>query len=102
VICEAGLWRKILSIRSYILYLSTGGGHNPDSEIDWTSVDDEKHKLDPYTLRPIVQEYALGFDPGETEQPDYQLALTGDVFRWMLEFAPIETMQRVRSTNQLA
>lgn len=75
--------------------MRSGGGHNPDSEITWTSVDDEKHKLDSYSLKPIVQEYALGFDPGETEQPDYQLALTGDVFRWMLEFAPLETMQRV-------
>jgi cation-transporting ATPase 13A2 len=40
----------------------------------------------------------MGFEPGEMDQPDYQLALTGDVFRWMLEFAPIETMQRVSWT----
>ena len=79
--------------------LLAGGNHNPDSEIDWTSVDDEKHKLDPYTLKPIVHEYAMGFEPGEMDQPDYQLALTGDVFRWMLEFAPIETMQRVSTTS---
>jgi cation-transporting ATPase 13A2 len=26
---------------------------------------------------------------------DYQLALTGDVFRWMLDYGEIETMERV-------
>lgn len=67
-----------------------------DSNIDWTSVDDEKHKLDPYTLKPMIREHALGYDTGEAEQTDYQLALTGDVFRWMIDFAPLETMQRVR------
>jgi len=42
----------------------------------------------------------MGFEPGEMDQPDYQLALTGDVFRWMLEFAPIETMQRVSRVSK--
>jgi cation-transporting ATPase 13A2 len=79
-----------------------GGSNNPNSEIEWTSVDDEKHKLDAYTLKPIVHEHALGFDPGEIEAPDYQLALTGDVFRWVLEYAPLETLQRVIiNMNQL-
>lgn len=75
-----------------------GGSNQEDSEVEWTSVDDDKHKLDSYSLKPIIREHALGFDPGETEQPDYQLALTGDVFRWMLEFSPLETMQRVSSS----
>lgn len=40
-------------------------------------------------------QHNLGYETNESEAHDYQLALTGDIFRWMLEFAPLETMQRV-------
>lgn len=63
--------------------------------MEWASVDDEKLKLDPYTLKPIIMQHNLGYETNESDVPDYQLALTGDVFRWMLEFAPLDTMQRV-------
>jgi cation-transporting ATPase 13A2 len=63
--------------------------------VDWASVDDEKLKLDSYTLKPIIMQHNLGYETNESDVPDYQLALTGDIFRWMLEFAPLDTMQRV-------
>lgn len=66
-----------------------------DAEVEWTSVDDDNHKLEPFSLKPIVAPQNFGYESADVQQPDYQLALTGDVFRWMLDYAPLETMQRV-------
>lgn len=89
---ECGLVSHSASV--FIPTFLSGEG-TPDAEIDWSSVDDEKHKLDPYNLKPIAPPNSYGYDSTELQQSDYQLALTGDVFRWMLDFAPLETMQRM-------
>jgi cation-transporting P-type ATPase 13A2 len=60
--------------------------------VTWTSVDDESLKLDPYSLRPQSLHDTDGI--GISYQ-DYTIAITGDVFRWMVNHAPIETLQRV-------
>lgn len=85
------------SFRDYHL----GGPGVPNAEVEWSSVDDEKLNLDPYTLKPIIMQHNLGYETNESEAHDYQLALTGDVFRWMLEFAPLDTMQRVSKHQSL-
>nr|CDI56093.1 ca-transporting atpase [Melanopsichium pennsylvanicum 4] len=62
--------------------------------IEWTSVDDDRIKLDPYHLQPReVDPHVLDLE--EFDFQDYQLALTGDVFRWMVDFAAIETLRRL-------
>ncbi|KAJ1596290.1 hypothetical protein NDA14_003037 [Ustilago hordei] len=71
-----------------------GGQKNPRAVIDWSSVDDDRIKLDPYNLQPReVDPHVLDLE--EFDFHDYQLALTGDVFRWMVDFAPIETLRRM-------
>ncbi|KAJ9123150.1 hypothetical protein QFC22_001343 [Naganishia vaughanmartiniae] len=83
------------SANVFIPSFASGGPGIANAEVEWASVDDEKLKLDPYTLKPVILQHNLGYDTNESEVPDYQLALTGDVFRWMLEFAPLDTMQRM-------
>ncbi|SJX65691.1 related to YPK9-vacuolar protein with a possible role in sequestering heavy metals [Sporisorium reilianum f. sp. reilianum] len=62
--------------------------------VDWSSVDDDRIKLDAYNLQPReVDPHVLDLE--EFDFQDYQLALTGDVFRWMIDFAPIETVRRM-------
>lgn len=34
-------------------------------------------------------------DSDEMPYHDYGLVVTGDVFRWMINYAPVETLQRV-------
>lgn len=65
-----------------------------DAVVDWSSVDDERVKLDPYKLKPLSIDPHV-FDIEEMDFQDYQLALTGDVFRWMIDFAPVETLRRM-------
>ena len=81
----------------YIPTFVPGTGYTDEARLDWSSVDDEKDKLDEYTLKPVAgHNDGIGMDAGESEVADYQLALTGDVFKWMLEYAQVETMERVR------
>ena len=71
-----------------------GAGNKANSDLEWFSVDDERIKLDPYSLKPLeVDPHVYDFE--EFELQDYQLALTGEVFRWMIDFAPIETLRRM-------
>ena len=89
---ECGLVSHSASV--YIPTFIPGTGTTEDARLEWSSVDDEKYKLDEYTLKPMHQD-GTGMDSGEVESSDYQLAVTGDVFKWILEYAELETMERV-------
>jgi cation-transporting ATPase 13A2 len=91
---ECGLVSHSASV--YIPTFVPGSGTAEHAILDWSSVDDEKQKLNDFTLKPIVQNDGMALDTGEMDLNDYQLALTGDVFKWMLDFAELETLERVR------
>ena len=91
---ECGLVSHSASV--YIPTFVAGTGNSESAQLDWSSVDDERQKLDEWTLKPIVaQTDGMALDAGEMEMNDYQLAVTGDVFKWMLEYAELDTMERV-------
>ena len=96
---ECGLVSHSASV--YIPSFVHGTGIGQNAQLDWSSVDDERAKLDEYTLKPIVEHTdGMAFDAGEMEMNDYQLAVTGDVFKWMLDYAELETMERVSCCAQ--
>ena len=90
---ECGLVSHSASV--YIPAFANGNSGGPHADIIWSSVDDEKLKLNSYTLKPLVPTQTFGYEVTDHQQADYQLAVTGDVFRWVLDYAPLETMQRV-------
>jgi len=59
-------------------------------------MDDPTWKLDEYSLKPLAPP-SHHSDGDMLDHQDYALAVTGDVFRWMINNAPLETLQRVRS-----
>ena len=69
-------------------------GGPAQASLEWVSVDDERVKLDSYSLKPIQVDQHV-YDMEEFDVQDYQLALTGEVFRWMIDFAPIDTLRRM-------
>lgn len=84
---------KPLFIWGECLYVDgQGGPHTARSRVEWTSIDDPNIKLDHYTLKPPPRDMA---DSDEMLYHDYGLVVTGDVFRWMINHAPVETLQRV-------
>ena len=92
---ECGLVSHSASV--YIPTFVPGTGNSENAQLDWSSVDDDKQKLNEFTLKPIVQTDGMAMDAGEMDMNDYQLALTGDVFKWMLDYAELETLERVSS-----
>jgi len=89
---ECGLVSHSASV--YIPTFVPGTGNSEGARLDWSSVDDENHKLDEWSLKPIIRDEGMGMDAAE-EGNDYQLALTGDVFKWMLEYAEPDTLERM-------
>ena len=91
---ECGLVSHSASV--YIPTFLPGTGNTEEARLEWSSVDDDRHKLDDFTLKPIAnQSEGLALEVVDGDMADYQLALTGDVFKWMLEYAEVETMERV-------
>jgi cation-transporting ATPase 13A2 len=60
-------------------------------------VDDLSWKLDDYSLKPLSPPPRHAVDGNAIGYQDYSLTITGDVFRWMVNYAPLETLQRVGS-----
>ncbi|KAK1925519.1 putative cation transporting ATPase [Papiliotrema laurentii] len=91
---ECGLVSHSASV--YIPAFVPGTGTGQHAQLDWSSVDDESHKLDEFTLKPVIAHTdGMAMDAGEMDMNDYQLAVTGDVFKWMLDFAELETLERM-------
>lgn len=77
-------------------------------------MEDESRKLDAYSLKvglldallfgtrslfslpqPLETDAASVFSGYSDESREYHLAISGDVFRWMMDFGALETLQRV-------
>ncbi|GAA6024141.1 hypothetical protein JCM10207_001596 [Rhodosporidiobolus poonsookiae] len=81
--------------RVFLPTFAKGAPSTPRSQIEWTDIDDESRKLDPYSLKPLVTDQASVFSGYDDERREYHLAVTGDVFRWMMDYGALETLQRM-------
>ncbi|KZT40553.1 hypothetical protein SISSUDRAFT_1044071 [Sistotremastrum suecicum HHB10207 ss-3] len=78
-----------------------GGSRDPNARLQWTSLDDDTFKLDDYTLKPSTVPSNYNVENEEITSQDYALVLTGDVFRWMINHAPLETLHRMLVKAQI-
>ncbi|RKP10372.1 P-type ATPase-like protein [Thamnocephalis sphaerospora] len=94
---ECGLIRPETQI--YVPRLDDGCGSADApmlSTVVWENIDSPAFRLDPYTLRvleptdPKSASMSACYDPD-----DYELAITGDVFRWMVDHAPRDLLNRM-------
>ncbi|WVO12601.1 hypothetical protein L204_100206 [Cryptococcus depauperatus] len=90
---ECGLVSHSASV--YIPTFIPNTGVAEDARLDWSSVDDDSLKLDEWSLKPLANQEGVAMDTADAEMHDYQLALTGDIFKWILEYAEYETMERM-------
>ncbi|CAH7675289.1 hypothetical protein BY996DRAFT_4588238 [Phakopsora pachyrhizi] len=75
--------------------------NNPESTIVWFDVEEESNQLDPYSLMPLSA--SAGNDDAATMssfgtsigQNDFSLAISGDVFRWIMDYGSSETIERM-------
>lgn len=80
---------------------SLGGPTIPMSKLEWSCTDEPGWKLDDYSLKPLTPPAHRTVETDYVDYQDYALVITGDVFRWMINQAPLETLQRVRHFPRL-
>ncbi|KAF8609052.1 Ca-transporting ATPase [Ceratobasidium sp. AG-I] len=92
----------LISQSAHVFYpeFSEGGAQTPHSKLHWSSVDDASLTLDEYSLKPLLPRAHHTIEE-EIAYQDYTLAVTGDVFRWMVNNAPLETLQRMLVKGQI-
>lgn len=76
---------------------NAGGSSNPLQTLVWENMEGPQIMLDSRTMLPRVSEshldLVLPFDKHGLS--DYCFAITGEVFRWMVDFAPPQTLSRM-------
>ncbi|KAJ7188128.1 hypothetical protein C8R46DRAFT_1053735 [Mycena filopes] len=77
-----------------------GNETTPGATLEWSCMDDFAWKLDVYTLKPLTPPQHT-VDADEIDYQDYSLVVTGDVFRWLINHAPLETLQRMLVKTQI-
>ncbi|KAL2263022.1 hypothetical protein VTK26DRAFT_8547 [Humicola hyalothermophila] len=80
-------------------------GHSRDenASLQWESIDNPAYQLDPRTLLPLPPppegDASLPYDISNLR--NYSVAVTGDVFRWIVDYAPPEVMRRMLVTGKV-
>lgn len=81
----------------FVPHFTEGHFQDPNADLQWESIDAPDLKLDKRTLLPLPvpaeRDASLPYDI--TNLSNYSLAVTGDVFRWVVDYAPTETLHRM-------
>ncbi|RYP04255.1 hypothetical protein DL765_010245 [Monosporascus sp. GIB2] len=81
----------------FVPHFVQGNNRDPNAQLHWESIDDGPFQLDSRTLLPLPppsqRDVSLPYDI--TKLRDYTLAIGGDVFRWIIDFAPNEVTQKM-------
>ncbi|KAF9206414.1 hypothetical protein BGZ49_002505 [Haplosporangium sp. Z 27] len=101
---ECGLINKVREV--YTPRFVSGDSMTENSEIVWENTDDERMTLDSITLKPSASWSSDSFHDQEFPRydqmmNDYVLAVTGDCFRWMVDYAPTSTLNRMLVKGQI-
>ncbi|TFK54011.1 hypothetical protein OE88DRAFT_1624988 [Heliocybe sulcata] len=71
------------------------------AKLEWFCMDEPAWKLDDYSLKPLTPPAHRLVEAEELDYQDCALVVTGDVFRWMINQAPLETLQRMLVKTQI-
>lgn len=82
----------------FVPHFAEGDCTNPLSRLEWKSVDNPMFKLEENTLKPlpapIDQDASLPYDISNIK--NYSVAVSGDVFRWIVDFASEKVLREVK------
>lgn len=85
------------SAHCFIPHFVTGDARTPLSKLCWESVDNPAYQLDEHTLKPLPppaeHDASLPYDVSNIR--NYSVAISGDVFRWMADYASPKLMQEM-------
>ncbi|KAI0363131.1 hypothetical protein BV20DRAFT_1068713 [Pilatotrama ljubarskyi] len=96
---ECGLINPAAQV--FVPALILGNASSPLAKLEWSSMEEPMWKLDDYSLKPLPPPAQRLIEVEELESQDYTIAVTGDVFCWIMNHAPLETMQRMLVKMQI-
>lgn len=80
-----------------------GHSRDPEAKLQWESIDDPSFQLDERTLvplpAPVEGDASLPFNISDLR--NYSIAVSGEVFRWVVDCAPVETLHRMLVTGKI-
>lgn len=80
-----------------------GHSRDPEAKLQWESIDNNIYQLDEKTLVPLpaptTGDASLPFDISDLR--NYSIAVSGDVFRWIVDYAPTEVVHRMLVTGKI-
>ncbi|RVX69518.1 hypothetical protein B0A52_06582 [Exophiala mesophila] len=81
----------------FVPHFVEGDKMDPKARLSWESVDNPIYQLDENTLLPaaIAAEYDTATPYDTLAIGDYTLAVTGDAFRWVVDFGSREVLERM-------
>ncbi|KAL2197575.1 hypothetical protein P885DRAFT_35516 [Corynascus similis CBS 632.67] len=98
---ECGMISKMA--HCFVPRFLTGDSTDPNASLQWESIDNQAYQLDAKTLLPLPvppeQDASLPYDISNLR--NYSIAVSGDVFRWVVDFAPPEVMRRMLVTGKV-
>jgi len=87
----------------FVPHFAEGNSRDPKARLAWESIDNSIFTLDPQTLAPLPPpvegDVSLPYDISNIR--NYSLAVSGDVFRWIVDFAPVDVLQRMLVCGQV-
>jgi len=98
---ECGMISK--TAHCFIPRFLAGDATDPNASLQWESIDNQAYQLSPKTLLPLPappeEDVSLPYDISNLR--NYSIAVSGDVFRWVVDFAPPEVMRRMLVTGKV-
>ncbi|KAF2721341.1 hypothetical protein K431DRAFT_303553 [Polychaeton citri CBS 116435] len=87
----------------FVPHFVDGDAHTPLSKLKWESVDNPVYQLDENTLKPLPppadHDSSLPYDLSNLR--NYSVAVSGDVFRWMVDFASPKVLREMLVCGQV-
>ncbi|RDL35105.1 Cation-transporting ATPase [Venustampulla echinocandica] len=87
----------------FVPHFSEGNYQDPEARLSWESIDNSIYTLDEHTLTPLPppaeDDASLPYEISNLR--NYSLAVTGDVFRWLIDFAPSDVVNRMLACGQV-
>jgi cation-transporting P-type ATPase 13A2 len=81
----------------FVPRFTAGHSRDANSSLQWESIDNQIYQLDPNTLLPLPAppegDASLPYDISNLR--NYSIAVSGDVFRWVVDYAPPDVMRRM-------
>ncbi|KXT01461.1 hypothetical protein AC578_9529 [Pseudocercospora eumusae] len=87
----------------FVPHFVEGDAHTALSKLSWESVDNPVYQLDESTLKPLPppaeHDSSLPYDVANLR--NYSVAVSGDVFRWMVDFASPKVLREMLVVGQV-